>query len=93
MRGFPPPSGTAERALQAVETKCAKTQKLETFHSRQRPTSCFQDCFVLLELADGFKIPHVPDGVVDGRGLVADRGNAEEVSWDLSLGSPFGAQK
>ena len=65
MRGFPPPSGAAERALQAVETKWPKTQKLETFHSRQR----------------------------DGRGLVADRGNAKEVSWDLSLGSPFGLQK
>lgn len=93
MRGFPPPSGAAERALQAVEAKCAKTQKLEMFHSRRRPTSRFRDCFVSPELTDGFKIPHVPDGVVDGRRLVADRGNAEEVSWDLSLGSPFGAQK
>lgn len=39
--GFPSPSGAAERALQAVETKCAKTQKLERFCSMQRPTSSF----------------------------------------------------
>lgn len=76
-----------------METKCAKTQKLETFHSRQRPTSCFQDCFVSPELTDGFRIPHVPEGVVDGWGLVVDGRNIEEVSWDLSLGSPFGLQK
>lgn len=46
MRGFPLPLGAAERALQAVETKCANTQKLERFCRIFRITSSFWDNFM-----------------------------------------------